>query len=143
MPYGMFLEEWSKYDNYDFIEKVIKIKQTFGVSYQVVLYRLYDILKSSGNDKKFNVWSEFRKEYKNRYGIELGRKDEMLPMNENVKELQSLASTFYYGRGIADLVKQAFFNKLIKEDECARILKLSIEEVQKLINLWKFDTYIL
>ena len=107
------------------------------------LINLLHILKSTGNDKKFNVWIEFRKEYKNRYGIELGRKDEMFPMNENVKELQSLASTFYYGRGIADLVKQAFFNNLIKEDECARLLKLSIEEVQKLINLWKFDSYIL
>ena len=63
-------------------------------------------------------------------------------MNENIKELQSLSSTFYYGRGIADLVKQAFFNKIIDKDECARILKLTIEEITNLIEVWKLDSMI-
>ena len=143
MPKKMFIEEWLKYDNYSFVDKVIKIKQTFGVSYQVVLYRLYDILKATGNDNYFNVWNTFRNEYKNKYGITLGKKDEMLPMNENIKELQSLSSTFYYGRGIADLVKQAFFNKIIDIDECARILKLSIEEITNLIEVWRLDSMIM
>ncbi len=142
MPKKMFIKEWLKYDNYSFVDKVIKIKQTFGVSYQVVLYRLYDILKATGNDNNFNVWNTFRNEYKNKYGILLGKKDEMLPMNENIKELQSLSSTFYYGRGIADLVKQAFFNNIIDKDECARILKLTIEEITNLIEVWNLDSMI-
>lgn len=142
MPKNMFIEEWLKYDNYSFIDKVIKIKQTFGVSYQVVLYRLYDILKATGNDNNFNVWNTFRNEYKSKYGIILGKKDEMLPMNENIKELQSLSSTFYYGRGIADLVKQAFSQKIIDKNECARILKLTAEEITNLIEVWNLDSMI-
>lgn len=143
MPKKMFIEEWLKYDNYSFVDKVIKIKQTFGVSYQVVLYRLYDILKATGNDNDFNVWNTFRKEYKNKYGVTLGKKDEMLPMNENIKELQSLSSTFYYGRGIADLVKQAFSQKIIDKNECARILKLTVEEITNLIEVWNLDSMIM
>ena len=143
MPKKMFIEEWLKYDNYSFVDKVIKIKQTFGVSYQVVLYRLYDILKATGNDNDFNVWNTFRNEYKNKYGIVLGKKDEMLPMNENIKELQSLSSTFYYGRGIADLVKQAFSQKIIDKNECARILKLTVEEITNLIEVWNLDSMIM
>ena len=143
MPKEMFIKEWLKYDNYSFVDKVIKIKQTFGVSYQVVLYRLYDILKATGNDNNFNVWNTFRNEYKSKYGIILGKKDEMLPMNENIKELQSLSSTFYYGRGIADLVKQAFSQKIIDKNECARILKLTVEEITNLIEVWNLDSMIM
>lgn len=142
MPQETFLDEWCKYDNYDFVDKVIKIKQTFGVSYQVVLYRLSEIIKGMKQEAQFNVWNAFRFEYKNKYGVTLGKKDEMLPMNENVKELQSLSSAFYYGRGIADLVKQAFLENLINEDDCARILKLSLEEVTNLKEMWKFDSLI-
>ena len=142
MPQKSFLDEWCKYDNCDFVDKVIKIKQTFGVSYQVVLYRLSEIVKQMKQEAQFNVWQAFRYEYKNKYGVILGKKDEMLPMNENVKELQSLSSSFYYGRGIADLVKQAFVKKLINENDCARILKLSLEDVEKLEKVWKFDSLI-
>lgn len=142
MPYKSFIDEWCKYDNCDFIDKVIKIKQTFGVSYQVVLYRLSEIIKGMKKESQFNVWNAFREEYRKKYGVTLGKKDEMLPMNENIKELQSLSSTFYYGRGIADLVKQAFFQNIIDKKECARILKLSLEELDNIINSWKFDSLI-
>ena len=109
MPEEIFIKEWNKYSNYDFIEKVIKIKQTFGVSYQVVLYRLSDILKKCKID--INIWKVFNDDYMRKYHIKLDRKDEMIPMNENVKELQSLSNNFYYGRGIADLVRQAYTKK--------------------------------
>lgn len=142
MPQETFLDEWCKYDNCDFVDKVIKIKQTFGVSYQVVLYRLSEIIKGMKKESQFNVWNVFRYEYKNKYGVTLGKKDEMLPMNENVKELQSLSSAFYYGRGIAELVKQAFTKDLINENDCARILKLSLEEVANLKEIWKLDSII-
>ena len=142
MPYKSFINEWCKYDNCDFVDKVIKIKQTFGVSYQVVLYRLSEIIKGMKKESQFNVWNVFREEYRKKYGVTLGKKDEMLPMNENIKELQSLSSTFYYGRGIADLVKQAFLRKLINENDCARILKLSLNEIDKLKGMWLFDSLI-
>lgn len=142
MPYKSFINEWCKYDNCDFVDKVIKIKQTFGVSYQVVLYRLSEIIKGMKKESQFNVWNVFREEYRKKYGVTLGKKDEMLPMNENIKELQSLSSTFYYGRGIADLVKQAFLRELINENDCARILKLSLNEIDKLKGMWLFDSLI-
>ena len=35
----------------------------------------------------------------------------MISMNENVKELQLLSNNFYYGIGIADIVRQAYTKK--------------------------------
>ena len=140
MPQSAFLQEWNKYDNYDFIEKVIKVKQTFGISYQVVLYRLSEILKA--NNINLNIWKEFNKLYMEKYNIVLDKKDEMIPMNENIKELQSLSSNFYYGGGIANLVKEAYNKKIIDVNEAAKILKKSIEEMKNQINLWKIESQI-
>lgn len=140
MPQDAFINEWNKYNNYDFVEKVIKIKQTFGVSYQVVLYRLSEIIKE--NKISFNVWKEFNKLYMAKYNVILDRKNEVIPMNENLKELQSLSSNFYYGRGIAELVRKAYTKKIINLDEAAHILKKPIEEVKNQINLWKIESQI-
>lgn len=140
MPQDAFLQEWNKYNNIDLVEKVIKIKQTFGVSYQVVLYRISEIIKACDID--INIWKEFNKLYMNKYNVKLERKDEMIPMNENVKELQSLSSNFYFGRGIADLVKQAYNKKIIDLQEAANILKKSTEEMKDQLALWKIESQI-
>lgn len=140
MPQQSFVEEWNKYNNYDFVEKVIKIKQTFGVSYQVVLYRLSEIIRD--NNIKINVWKEFNKLYMSKYNVVLDRKNEVIPMNENLKELQSLSSNFYYGRGIAELVRKAYNKEIIDINEAAKILKKPIEEIQNQINLWKIESQI-
>ena len=81
MPQDAFLEEWNKYNNIDLVEKVIKIKQIFGVSYQVVLYRISEIINTYNLD--INIWKEFNKLYMAKYNVKLGRKDEMIPMNAN------------------------------------------------------------
>ena len=140
MPQQSFVDEWNKYNNYDFVEKVIKIKQTFGVSYQVVLYRLSEIIRD--NNIKINVWKEFNKLYMSKYNVVLDRKNEVIPMNENLKELQSLSSNFYYGRGIAELVRKAYNKEIIDINEAAKILKKPIEEIQNQINLWKIESQI-
>jgi len=138
MPEKEFINEWIKCDNCDFVDRVIKVKQIFRVSYKVVLYRLNEIFKK--RNPKSNIWSKFYIEYAKKYKVKLSVKDEMQSLDANTKELQSLSSNFYFGRGIASLVKKAYYKKLITTNEGARILGFSnILEMQDLIKAWELE----
>ncbi len=137
MPENEFLQEWQKADNCDFVDRVIKVKQIFRVSYKVVLYRLNELIKLQ--KPNYNIWPIFYREYSKKYNTKLSKKDEMYSLNVNSKELQALSNNIYFGRGIASLVKKAYMQKLLSIEKCAEILDKTKDEMKYLINTWDLE----
>ena len=55
MPDTAFLKEWHGSSGLDFVDRVIKVKRIFRVSYRTVLYRL------APHAKDINIWAHFQK----------------------------------------------------------------------------------
>ncbi len=69
MPHRVFDKEWAETSGLAFVDRVLKIKRMFLVSYRTVLYRL-----SQQGDR--GVWMRFQADHRRRYGKTLLRDDE-------------------------------------------------------------------
>lgn len=69
MPHRVFDKEWAETSGLAFVDRVLKIKRMFLVSYRTVLYRL-----SQQGDR--GVWVRFQADHRRRYGKTLLRDDE-------------------------------------------------------------------
>lgn len=137
MPEHEFLLEWQKADNCDFVDRVIKLKQIFRVSYKVILYRLNQIVQEQ--NPNFNIWPIFYEQYSKKYNVQLSPKDEMQSLKENYKELPYLSNNIYFGRGISSLVKKAYYQNILTIDECAKILDRTNAEMEHLAKTWDIE----
>ncbi|MCL6613477.1 MAG: helix-turn-helix domain-containing protein [Firmicutes bacterium] len=72
MPETVFRREWEEAGGWPLIDRVLKVKRIFHVSYRTVLYRL--------QDKIPDIWKKFQIEYKQRYGKTLNWKEEPDPL---------------------------------------------------------------
>lgn len=136
MPQDDFILVWNSCANCDFVDRVIRVKQIFRVSYQVVLYRLYEYVKQYTID--FNVWKTFGVLYQRKYGTKVDWKKEIdSALSENSKELRSLSSQFYASGRLAELVKIAIEKKVIDLNIAAEILNVEPCEIDKFKKIWK------
>lgn len=138
MPEKDFIDEWNKCVSFDFIDRVIKVKQIFKVSHKAVLYRLSEILESK--NIKINIWQKFNIEYKKKYpNSKLSYNEELNPLNsleENSVELGALSDNFYFGGKLAKLVKEAMQRKIISTKKGAEILNIETTKMQELAKSW-------
>lgn len=135
MPNEEFIREWNKADNCDFVDRVIKVKQIFRVSYKVVLYRLNSIMQEKNYN--INIWQKFYSAYAKKYNVKISKTEEICELNENSPELQALSGNIYFGRGIASLVKRAYLEGKLTKEECVTILDKTEEEIKSLIETWE------
>jgi len=70
MPQEAFLREWQNTYGLPMIERVLKIKRIFKVSYKTILYRLQE------NNPRLNIWQLFHNEYWAQYKKSLSQKEE-------------------------------------------------------------------
>jgi Zn-dependent peptidase ImmA (M78 family)/DNA-binding XRE family transcriptional regulator len=71
MPDEIFRREWDEAYGLPFVERVLKVKRMFRVSYRTVLYRL-----AQTSDEGASIWPRFQIEWKRRHGRSLLKKDE-------------------------------------------------------------------
>ena len=123
MPDGLFDKEWAEARGFGLVDRVLKVKRIFKVSWQTVVYRVASRLPEGERSK---LWASFRSQYARQYGHELGRADEpkSLPPAE-----------FFSGRPVprsadepARLLEQDF-----REDRLDRLVRAAVE--QKKISL--------
>ena len=94
MPQEDFIKVWNSSANNDFVDRVIRVKQIFRVSYQVVLYRLSEYVKE--NDINFDVWKFFNISYMRKYKVKIDRTKELNSvLDTNSRELRALSNQFY------------------------------------------------
>jgi len=136
MPNSDFISAWNKSANCDFVDRVIRVKQIFRVSYQVVLYRLSEYIKENNID--FNVWKTFGILYRKKYGVKVDWKKEVASnLDENSRELRALSNQFYSGGRLAELVKKAFDANKISQIEAANILNLDEKVISNFQKSWQ------
>ena len=136
MPQEDFISAWNKSANCDFVDRVIRVKQIFRVSYQVVLYRLSEYVKANNID--FNVWKTFGILYRRKYGVKIDWKKEIESrLDENSRELRAISNQFYASGRLAELVKKAVDNNQITISEAANILDLEPNIINNFQKAWE------
>lgn len=143
MPDEVFWKEWNDTSGMALIDRVLKVKRMFRVSYRTVLYRLSE--RSKGN--KSHVWKLFQNEYRRRYGRTLLKEDEPLalaadafqasfPETARASEPDVLSSHDFTTDRLSRLVRQAVESEAITLARGAEILNLSLFEMRQLAASW-------
>lgn len=121
MPQKAFEKKWDEYSGLHFVDRVIKVKRHFQVSYKTVLFRL---IETGGANK--SIWQIFQQHYQIRFGKPLSQKTEPFPLAEPDFEEDRLDL----------LVRQALEKELISISRAAEILGISLENMRNRINSW-------
>jgi Zn-dependent peptidase ImmA (M78 family)/transcriptional regulator with XRE-family HTH domain len=142
MPNEVFESEWHEARGLSFVERVLKLKRMFHVSYKTVLYRLSETTSLGGS-----VWGRFQAEYKAAHGRTLSVVDEpegltagdfRSPMAESrsADEPAHLSSYDFAEDRLRRLVRDGLEKKLITIGRGAEILGLTLTEMRKLVAGW-------
>lgn len=116
MPSGVFGREWEDTWGLAFVDRVLKVKRIFKVSYKTVLYRLLETGRADSS-----VWRRFQTSYFQMYGKRLGWKDEPRPISG--EDFQASYSEEKRSLEPANLTEADF-----KEDRLWRLVRLAIEK---------------
>lgn len=108
------------------IERVIKIKLIFNVSYQTVLVRL-----GEKYPKEPNLWKRFRGQYKSRYGGSLSHSTEPHPLSEEI--FSGLFPIDFVSCRLAKLVRKGVEKREISVSRATEALNISLHEMRELM----------
>jgi len=124
MPDEGFCKEWNEAAGLHFVDRVLKVKRIFHVSYLTVLVRLkeYKVVDDSIRDK-------FRLEHQHRFK----RKRILTPKEEP----NGLVEFDFYEERFSRLVRQALEEEKISLSRGAEMFRIGIEEMQELSNSWE------
>ncbi|MCU0661719.1 MAG: XRE family transcriptional regulator [Myxococcota bacterium] len=142
MPAGAFQKEWDETYGLPLIDRVLKVKRIFRVSYRTVLHRL-----SADGVVKGNVWARFQMDYQRRNGRTLLRDDEPealakdafqagFPENLAAAEPEHLSRFDFPGDRLSRLVRRAIEEQKISLGRGAEILGRSLDEMRELSTSW-------
>jgi len=142
MPEGVFRDEWNETSGMALVDRVLKVKRIFRVSYKTVLYRLSELTGGS-----VNVWGLFQGEYRRRHGRTLLRDDEpealaadeyqaSFPEHSRGREPDELSPHDFREDRLSFLVRRAFENGIITLSRGAEILCVPLREMRAVANTW-------
>lgn len=142
MPQEVFAREWEETRGMALVDRVLKVKRMFRVSYRTVLYRLTET-GACGSE----IWRRFQAEVKRRTGRTLLKDDEpealaadafraSFPEPSRAAEPEDLSPADFMEDRLFHLVRRA-----VEEDEItlargAEILGLPLEEMRLLSASW-------
>lgn len=124
LPDSGFKKEWYEANGLHPVDRVMKVKRIYRVSYKTILYRL---IENKMADE--HIWSRFAAAYQGRYKRRLQFKEEPLPSAEPF----GMERFDFYEDRLSKLVKQAVEVEAISVSRGAEILKISIEEMRDLL----------
>jgi len=142
MPDELFVREWSAARGLALVDRVLKVKRIFRVSYRTVLYRL-----SEDPTYGKRIWQQFQFAYKARFGRSLLRSDEpdaLSPEDFNVAmvepraadEPKRLSPEDFIEDRLSRLVRSALEKELISVGHAAVILDLALKAMRAVISTW-------
>ena len=134
MPDASFQKEWDETYGLALVDRVMKVKRIFRVSYRTVLHRLAPMYKEHGN-----IWARFQMDYKQRYGRTLLRDDEpdalaqdafraSFPEDSSAGEPDKLSPVDFIQDRLFRLVRKAIEQEKISLGRGAEVLGLSLDE---------------
>lgn len=142
MPDAVFWREWEETYGLPLVDRVIKVKRIFRVSYRTVLFRLAP--SYVGPD---NLWRRFQADFQRRNGRTLARSDEPsgldasafdsgAPESQRAKEPDRLSPSDFREDRLASLVRRSIEGELISLGRGAEILGVSFMEMRALARSW-------
>ena len=139
MPNAAFESEWADAYGLALINRVLKVKRIFQVSYKTILYRLSESLGKS-------IWGKFQHAYKLKTGktLSITEEPEALPPNkfqqtpEVLRSLEpdSLSSSHFVEDRLSRLVRKAIERDEITMSRGAEILRLDLEAMREIVSSW-------
>lgn len=142
MPAGVFQREWDEAYGLPFIDRVLKVKRMFRVSYKTVLYRLSETTAEGGA-----IWPRFQMDWKRRFGRSLLKEDEPqalaadafaagYPEDRRADEPERLSAVDFAESRLRGLVRKAVEREEITLARGAEILGLSLPQMRDLSAAW-------
>jgi Zn-dependent peptidase ImmA (M78 family)/transcriptional regulator with XRE-family HTH domain len=140
MPDVAFRAAWGTTSGMPFVDRVLKVKRLFHVSYRTVLYRLAAGFQG-------NIWARFQGDYRQRYGRTLLRDDEpdalahdafraSFPEVLAAGEPEHLSQFDFPGDRLSRLVRRGVEAGLISLGRGAEILGRSLLEMRQIAAAW-------
>lgn len=141
-PREVFLEEWQQSDGIPFVDRVLKLKHMFRVSYKTIIWRL---VEEGLMDE--DAWLRFQADYAHRYKKTLGNDDEpealsaraflaSFPEAHSGQEPFGLSKLEFMSSRLHSLVKRALNEGMITWLHAADVLGLSLDEFRRLAIEW-------
>lgn len=139
MPESAFTDEWNATGGLSLLERVLKVKLIFQVSYKTVLHRLVE----SGRETP-EVWRTFQRQHRSDRGKTLRKIEEPEAIGKGEfawnwsrsGEPDGLSEHYFVEGRLSDLVRQAFEKKLISLERAGEILGIDPEQMKKRAAEW-------
>jgi len=144
MPESIFHKEWDETAGLALVDRVLKVKRVFRVSWRTVLYR---VAQWQPQDRRSLIWQRFNEEYRLRKGRSLLKHDEPYGIAREiyqnpiaarpigVEPAPMEAHDFQMDR-LSRLVRKAIEEEVISLSRGAEILRLSLERMRELSASW-------
>lgn len=141
MPQEVFAKEWGETYGMAFVERVLKVKRIFRVSYRTVLYRLSEAHPGA------ELWKRFQIDFLRRTGKTLLKDDEPValaadafrasfPEDTRAGEPEDLSPLDFVEDRLSCLVRKAVEGDEITLARGAEILGLSLGDMRQLASAW-------
>lgn len=130
MPNEGFRKEWNEAAGLHFVDRVLKVKRIFRVSYKTVLSRLVE-----GEVVDKSIWPKFNLAYQRRFNRKLPFKEE--PMGIDPAEPFGMQKFDFFEDRFSRLTREAVEKDKISLSRGAEMLRISIEEMQDLMQNWE------
>ncbi len=139
MPEPAFAAEWGDASGLGLVQRVLKVKRIFRVSYKTVLYRLVE----TGQAPR-SVWGTFQALYRRIYGHTLAKADEPDALRDTEfkwdwrrsREPGTLSEHDFVNDRLARLVREALERHAISRSRAAEILGISVTELRGRLREW-------
>lgn len=140
MPDEVFSSEWNQTAGLSLLDRVLKVKRMFLVSYKTVLYRL---VESDRLPKE--AWKAFNTAHKRRFGAALRKVDEPQRLKEGefrldwnkAGEPEAVSKYDFVDDRLSRLVRVALVREEISLSRAAEILGLSRTQMRDLAAAWE------
>ncbi len=140
LPEGAFNKEWAASAGMGFVDRVLRLKRMFRVSYQTVLYRL-----SENPSYGSQVWPRFQAQFSRQYGRTLQKRDEPDGLQADAfraateraaEEPDSLSPSDFTEDRLRLLVRRAIERDVITLARGAEVLGVGVGEMRTLASTW-------
>ncbi len=144
MPEAVFYKEWEETAGLPLVDRVLKVKRVFRVSWRTVLYRVAERLPE---DRRFVVWKRFNEEYKRYKGRALLKHDEPYAITQEIyqdphgirpvgTEPAGMEPHDFKEDRLSRLVRKAVEEEIISLSRGAEILQVPLQEMRDLSASW-------
>jgi Zn-dependent peptidase ImmA (M78 family) len=142
MPNDVFDSEWNDTSGLAFVDRVLKVKRIFHVSWKTVVYRLVQSKRMTDH-----AWAQFQSQYKAKYERSVSRTEEPEGASANYfssqmasirsgNEPDQLSKSEFQEDRLRRLVRKGLDEQAISLSRAAEILDCSIQDMRALTKLW-------